>query len=453
MALPDKHQLKFNIHKDAKSIMEAIEKRFGSNKETKKVQKTLLKQQYENFSGTSSEILDQIHDRLQKLISQLEILVLINNQVDDLSSHITKYTSSALTQKVFANIRRIGKGFSGAETPLFDTITNFITTLSSTYYITITTPSSTCYITITTQAQPAPPSSAPPDQSTDTSMTLLTTLMETYATLSQKVANLEQVKIAQALKIVKLKQRVKKLEKQRKLKHSGLKRLRKVGTSQRVESSPKTVLAKKERILDEQLAKRLQDKELEQTAAREKQEKEDFERAKVLQQHYDQNKENIDWNVIAEQMQEKDHDNISKYQSLKRKPISVAQARKNMIVYLKNMAGYKMEHFKGMTYDQVSPIFEREYKKVQTLFIPDKDVEETSKKRVAKETFLQESFKKLRVEVKVSGSHSKQEETPTIDTKEMSKEDVKNMLVVVVVVSGSQEGRRRSVGELNLHGE
>nr|GEW28563.1 retrotransposon protein, putative, unclassified [Tanacetum cinerariifolium] len=36
MALPDKHQLKFNIHKDAKSLMEAIEKRFGGNKETKK---------------------------------------------------------------------------------------------------------------------------------------------------------------------------------------------------------------------------------------------------------------------------------------------------------------------------------------------------------------------------------------------------------------------------------
>nr|GEU95169.1 hypothetical protein [Tanacetum cinerariifolium] len=55
MALPDKHQLKFNIHKDAKTLMEAIEKRFGGNKETKKVQKTLLKKQYENFTGSSSE--------------------------------------------------------------------------------------------------------------------------------------------------------------------------------------------------------------------------------------------------------------------------------------------------------------------------------------------------------------------------------------------------------------
>nr|GEZ65772.1 ribonuclease H-like domain-containing protein [Tanacetum cinerariifolium] len=73
MALPNKHQLKFNSHKDAKTLMEAIEKRFGGNTETKKVQKTLLKQQFENFSGSSSDGLDMIHDRLQKLVSQLEI--------------------------------------------------------------------------------------------------------------------------------------------------------------------------------------------------------------------------------------------------------------------------------------------------------------------------------------------------------------------------------------------
>nr|GEU36293.1 putative ribonuclease H-like domain-containing protein [Tanacetum cinerariifolium] len=55
MALPDKHQLKFNSHKDAKTLMEAIKKRFGGNTETKKVQKTILKQQFEKFTGSSSE--------------------------------------------------------------------------------------------------------------------------------------------------------------------------------------------------------------------------------------------------------------------------------------------------------------------------------------------------------------------------------------------------------------
>nr|GEW98817.1 ribonuclease H-like domain-containing protein [Tanacetum cinerariifolium] len=37
IALPDKHQLKFNSHKDAKTLMEAIEKRFGGNTKSKKV--------------------------------------------------------------------------------------------------------------------------------------------------------------------------------------------------------------------------------------------------------------------------------------------------------------------------------------------------------------------------------------------------------------------------------
>nr|GEZ06414.1 hypothetical protein [Tanacetum cinerariifolium] len=39
MDLPDKHQLKFNTHKDAKTLMEAIEKRFRGNIETKSTNK------------------------------------------------------------------------------------------------------------------------------------------------------------------------------------------------------------------------------------------------------------------------------------------------------------------------------------------------------------------------------------------------------------------------------
>ncbi|GJR02680.1 hypothetical protein Tco_0525664 [Tanacetum coccineum] len=74
MDLPNEHQLKFNAYKYAKTLMEAIEKRFGGDKELKKTQKTLLKQQYENFNGSSLKGLDQTYDRLQKIISQLQIL-------------------------------------------------------------------------------------------------------------------------------------------------------------------------------------------------------------------------------------------------------------------------------------------------------------------------------------------------------------------------------------------
>ncbi|GJZ49788.1 hypothetical protein Tco_0603978 [Tanacetum coccineum] len=64
MGIPNEHQLKFNSIRDAKSLLEAIEKRFGGNAVTKKTQRNLLKQQYENFSAPSSETLDQTFDRL-----------------------------------------------------------------------------------------------------------------------------------------------------------------------------------------------------------------------------------------------------------------------------------------------------------------------------------------------------------------------------------------------------
>ncbi|GKF44857.1 hypothetical protein Tco_0131409, partial [Tanacetum coccineum] len=47
--------------------------RFGWNVATKKTKRNLLKQQYENFTASSLEVLDQTFDRLQKLISQLKI--------------------------------------------------------------------------------------------------------------------------------------------------------------------------------------------------------------------------------------------------------------------------------------------------------------------------------------------------------------------------------------------
>nr|GEW07042.1 hypothetical protein [Tanacetum cinerariifolium] len=63
MALPNEHQLKFNSYKDAKSLMRAIENRFGGNAATKKTQKNLLKQQYENFVAFSTKVIKQTYER------------------------------------------------------------------------------------------------------------------------------------------------------------------------------------------------------------------------------------------------------------------------------------------------------------------------------------------------------------------------------------------------------
>nr|GFD18022.1 ribonuclease H-like domain-containing protein [Tanacetum cinerariifolium] len=58
MGIPNEHQLKFNFIKDAKKLLEAVEKRFGRNAATKKTQRNLLRQQYENFTALSLEMLD-----------------------------------------------------------------------------------------------------------------------------------------------------------------------------------------------------------------------------------------------------------------------------------------------------------------------------------------------------------------------------------------------------------
>ncbi|GJY87541.1 ribonuclease H-like domain-containing protein [Tanacetum coccineum] len=73
LAIPDEYLLKFHNVADAKSLWEAIKSRFGGNIESKKMQKNVLKHQFENFSTASNESLDKAYDRFQKLISQLEV--------------------------------------------------------------------------------------------------------------------------------------------------------------------------------------------------------------------------------------------------------------------------------------------------------------------------------------------------------------------------------------------
>ncbi|GJX40659.1 ribonuclease H-like domain-containing protein [Tanacetum coccineum] len=73
MALPEDHLAKFHKMTDAKEMWDAIKSRFGRNDESKKMQKYILKQQFEGFSVSNSEGLHKGYDRFQSLLSQLEI--------------------------------------------------------------------------------------------------------------------------------------------------------------------------------------------------------------------------------------------------------------------------------------------------------------------------------------------------------------------------------------------
>nr|GFA89904.1 hypothetical protein [Tanacetum cinerariifolium] len=71
----------------------------------------------------------------------------------------------------------------------------------------------------------------------------------------------------------------------------------------------------------------------------------------------------INWNDVIKQVQRSERliDAVMKYQALKRKPLTKAKAMRNMIVYLKNIVGYKMNYLKGMSYDEIIPLFEKHY--------------------------------------------------------------------------------------------
>nr|GEU65525.1 ribonuclease H-like domain-containing protein [Tanacetum cinerariifolium] len=173
-------------------------------------------------------------------------------QVSDLSSHTTKYSSLALTQKVFSNIRRVGKGCSIVETPLFkgmivapqagegavegnvDDVPTTRVAIKGAASVNVddvpaavdepSIPSPTpptqlplpsLDIPSTSQVQPTPPPSLiaqPPSpqqqpqplQDADISMDFLHNLLDTCTTLTRRVKNLEQENIAQDLKITKL---------------------------------------------------------------------------------------------------------------------------------------------------------------------------------------------------------------------------------------------------------
>ncbi|GJZ24753.1 hypothetical protein Tco_0562212, partial [Tanacetum coccineum] len=81
----------------------------------------------------------------------------------------------------------------------------------------------------------------------------------------------------------------------------------------------------------------------------------------------------------SEKRKDKGNDpSIIRYHALQNRPRSVAEVRKNMLMYLKNQGGYKMKDFKGMSYDDIRPIFEKVWDQVHS-FVPMDSEEEVQR--------------------------------------------------------------------------
>nr|GEV70334.1 hypothetical protein [Tanacetum cinerariifolium] len=122
-ALPDKHQLKFNIHKDAKSLIEAIENRFGGNKETKKRSlpsewrtHTLI---WRNKADLKDQSLDDLFNNLKIHEAEVKNSSSTSHNQEEMD---LKWQMVMLTMRARRSLQRIGRnlGANGTTFIRFD---------------------------------------------------------------------------------------------------------------------------------------------------------------------------------------------------------------------------------------------------------------------------------------------------------------------------------------------
>ncbi|GJV11014.1 hypothetical protein Tco_1352555 [Tanacetum coccineum] len=154
------------------------------------------------------------------LMYQRFVQVFLDKQLEGMSNHNRIYVTPSHTKKIFGNMRRAGKGFSGRETPLFQTMGE-----ANVVDEAVNEEMDDSLERVATTA------------TSGEDRLKLNELMALCTNLQQRVLDLETIKTTQAYEIASLKRRVKKLERRNKSRTHRLKRLYKVGLIARVESS------------------------------------------------------------------------------------------------------------------------------------------------------------------------------------------------------------------------
>nr|GEY52567.1 hypothetical protein [Tanacetum cinerariifolium] len=350
--------------------------------------------------------------RLQTLVDKKKVIITestirddlrLDDAEGDLSSHTTKYLSPDLTQKVFANIRRVGKGFSGVETPLFEGMIVEQPVGESTNEVhdegvltagvaakgDVSAADDVVSTVVEEPSISSPTLPIPPPQ-----------LSQDQPSTSQRVKKLERMNKASKLHILK-----------------------KVGTAERIETSDDTVMddvSKQRRMIadmDADVDVILEDsKEVDVEKSADVDESANVQGRQAEANRASRSSEMVTTaklitevvtaasaTITADALQLtnatapplttapsaarkrkgvvirdpketatpsiiihteakskekvkgilKEDNAVKRYQALKRKPRTEAQAKKNIMIYLRNVAGFKMDYFKGMTYDDI----------------------------------------------------------------------------------------------------
>nr|GEY58398.1 ribonuclease H-like domain-containing protein [Tanacetum cinerariifolium] len=250
----------------------------------------------------------------------------------------------------------VGKGFSRVDTPLFE---GMIVAQQDDDVADEGAASVTVDDVLATADEPSIPS--PP--------------LTTQPPPSQELPSTTQDKITQTLEITKLKQRVKRLERRNKLKVSKLKRLKKVGTAHRVDTSKDTVMNDDAKI---EVNANVQGRQAD--AARRRKEvvirdPEETATSSIIIHSEPKSKDKGKWIMIEEPKPPKKQAQIKQDEAYVREleaklnkninwdevieKVQIKKKGDNAVI--RNMVGFKMDYFKGMSYDDIHLIFEKKF--------------------------------------------------------------------------------------------
>nr|GEU76996.1 hypothetical protein [Tanacetum cinerariifolium] len=355
----------------------------------------------------------------------------ISLSTGDLSSHTTKYTSPSLTQKVFANIRRVGKGFLGVEKPLFEGIlvvgenveegiTEEIEQLESDKRI--NTSDDTIMEDVSNHGrmideldrdegvalmgekeeekkteevkdiagddQEDEPAEVEEVVEVVTTATLITEVVTAVkapvsaASTTIPTAGPQVPAAAPTAVLVRVADAFTKRRKGMVIRdpEEALTIIKPTDTKSKdkgkgkMVKEPKPIKKKQQVELDEEYARKL---------------------------HKELNRD-IGWDTTIEHVKQKAKEDlvVQRYQIMKKRPQTEAQARKNMMMYLKNVVGFRLDYFKGMSYDDIHPFFEAKFNtNIEFLLKSKEQIEEEERRAIESinETLAQKAAKRKKL--------------------------------------------------------
>nr|GEY61213.1 putative ribonuclease H-like domain-containing protein [Tanacetum cinerariifolium] len=336
------------------------------------------------------------------------IQLIIQNQLGDLSTHTTKYISPALTKKVFANMRRVGKVFSGVETPLFEEYEGValigekeeekkakeVKVISDDAQVERRQAEIQAEIYQIDMDHPSKVLSMHKEELTEVQevvkvVTTAKLITEVVTAASAPVSAASTIILAAEPNIPAVTINAAPV----KVAAASTRRRRGVVIIDPEEEStaitPAETKEKSKGIM------------VEEPKPMKKKQQVKMDEAYARKLHEELNQD-INWDVAMDHVKQKAKEDpfIQRYRVMKKRPQTEAQARRNMITYLKNTAGFRLDYFKGMSYDDICPIFEAKFNADMEFLLKSKEqIEEEANRALESinETLAQKAAKRRRL--------------------------------------------------------